>query len=284
MRLRCVRGTCFGLLVVPLVCRSNATSSGSAGSNARRALDPRSTGPSATSMISVAGSDRLARGADLTLGKQQEAWLQVVEVERILVVLVRGVERSGAGAQARLSRRAAVRGSDRRDDERHAIAASHPAGPPASRPARVDSRTQFIEDDDLPGLADDQAATAGITPLERRAEIVVGVSRAPGSHHGAEAYHPRHGLPAPHRGRCGPPRGRGLRPRRHRCGAREARGAVRGRRRPVSAVQNLEERLAIAAEGADYDAENPAVSVANAVVLYLGSQVARRASIVTRTS
>ena len=40
---------------------------------------------------------------------------------------------------------------------------------------------------------------------------------------------------------------------------------------PVSAVQNLEERLAIAAEGADYDAENPAVSVANAVVLYLGS-------------
>lgn len=41
---------------------------------------------------------------------------------------------------------------------------------------------------------------------------------------------------------------------------------------PVRAVQNLEERLAIAAEGADYDAENPAVSVANAVVLYLGSQ------------
>ena len=36
-------------------------------------------------------------------------------------------------------------------------------------------------------------------------------------------------------------------------------------------MQNLEERLAIADEGADYDAENPAVSVANAVVLYLGS-------------
>ncbi len=40
---------------------------------------------------------------------------------------------------------------------------------------------------------------------------------------------------------------------------------------PVRAVDNLEERLAIALEGADYDAENPAVSVAAAVALYLGS-------------
>ena len=38
---------------------------------------------------------------------------------------------------------------------------------------------------------------------------------------------------------------------------------------PVTAVDNLEERLAIAAEGADYDVEDPAVAVATAVVLYL---------------
>ncbi len=38
---------------------------------------------------------------------------------------------------------------------------------------------------------------------------------------------------------------------------------------PVTAIQNLEERLAIAAEGADYDIEDPAVSVATAVILYL---------------
>ena len=41
---------------------------------------------------------------------------------------------------------------------------------------------------------------------------------------------------------------------------------------PVTAVENLEERLALAAEGADYDAENPAVAVASAVVLYLASK------------
>jgi hypothetical protein len=41
---------------------------------------------------------------------------------------------------------------------------------------------------------------------------------------------------------------------------------------PVTAVENLEERLAVAAEGADYEVENPAVSVALAVVLYLASK------------
>ena len=41
---------------------------------------------------------------------------------------------------------------------------------------------------------------------------------------------------------------------------------------PVTAVENLEERLALAAEGADYDAEDPAVAVASAVVLYLASK------------
>jgi hypothetical protein len=40
---------------------------------------------------------------------------------------------------------------------------------------------------------------------------------------------------------------------------------------PVTAVENLEERLAIALEGADYDGENPAVAVASAVVLYLAA-------------
>jgi hypothetical protein len=40
----------------------------------------------------------------------------------------------------------------------------------------------------------------------------------------------------------------------------------------VTAVENLEERLALAAEGADYEAENPAVAVASAVVLYLASK------------
>ena len=40
---------------------------------------------------------------------------------------------------------------------------------------------------------------------------------------------------------------------------------------PVTAVENLEERLALAAEGADYEVEDPAVSVATAVVLYLAA-------------
>jgi hypothetical protein len=38
---------------------------------------------------------------------------------------------------------------------------------------------------------------------------------------------------------------------------------------PITAVDNIEERLAIAAEGADYDVDDPAVSVATAVVIYL---------------
>jgi hypothetical protein len=38
---------------------------------------------------------------------------------------------------------------------------------------------------------------------------------------------------------------------------------------PVQAIQNLEERLAIAAEGADYDIEQPVIAVATAVILYL---------------
>jgi hypothetical protein len=38
---------------------------------------------------------------------------------------------------------------------------------------------------------------------------------------------------------------------------------------PVTAIQNLEERLAIASEGADYDLEQPVIAVANAVILYL---------------
>jgi hypothetical protein len=41
---------------------------------------------------------------------------------------------------------------------------------------------------------------------------------------------------------------------------------------PVTAVENLEERLALADEGADYRIEDPAVSVATAVVLYLANK------------
>jgi hypothetical protein len=41
---------------------------------------------------------------------------------------------------------------------------------------------------------------------------------------------------------------------------------------PVTAVENLEERLALAAEGADYDVEDPSVAVASAVVLYLAGK------------
>ena len=41
---------------------------------------------------------------------------------------------------------------------------------------------------------------------------------------------------------------------------------------PVTAVENLEERLAVAAEGADYDVEDPGVAVATAVVLYLAGR------------
>jgi hypothetical protein len=44
---------------------------------------------------------------------------------------------------------------------------------------------------------------------------------------------------------------------------------------PVTAVENLEERLALASEGADYEVEYPAVSVATAVVLYLAAKRSR---------
>jgi hypothetical protein len=38
---------------------------------------------------------------------------------------------------------------------------------------------------------------------------------------------------------------------------------------PVTAIQNLEERLALAAEGVDADVADPSVAMANAVILYL---------------
>lgn len=38
---------------------------------------------------------------------------------------------------------------------------------------------------------------------------------------------------------------------------------------PVTAIENLEERVAIAVEGADVDIEDPAVSMAAATILYL---------------
>jgi hypothetical protein len=38
---------------------------------------------------------------------------------------------------------------------------------------------------------------------------------------------------------------------------------------PVTAIQNLEERVALAAEGVDADVDDPSVAVANAVILYL---------------
>ena len=41
---------------------------------------------------------------------------------------------------------------------------------------------------------------------------------------------------------------------------------------PITAVENLEERLALAAEGADYEIDDPSVSMATAVVLYLASK------------
>ena len=38
---------------------------------------------------------------------------------------------------------------------------------------------------------------------------------------------------------------------------------------PVTAIENLEERVAIAVEGADVDIEDPAASMATATILYL---------------
>jgi hypothetical protein len=38
---------------------------------------------------------------------------------------------------------------------------------------------------------------------------------------------------------------------------------------PITAVENIEERLAWALEGVDYDVEDPAVAVASAIVLHL---------------
>ena len=38
---------------------------------------------------------------------------------------------------------------------------------------------------------------------------------------------------------------------------------------PITAIQNLEERIALAAEGVDADSDDPSIAVANAVILYL---------------
>ena len=38
---------------------------------------------------------------------------------------------------------------------------------------------------------------------------------------------------------------------------------------PITAVQNLEERIALAAEAVDADVDDPSIAVANAVILYL---------------
>ena len=38
---------------------------------------------------------------------------------------------------------------------------------------------------------------------------------------------------------------------------------------PITAIQNLEERVALAAEGVDPGVDDPSIAVANAVVLYL---------------
>jgi hypothetical protein len=38
---------------------------------------------------------------------------------------------------------------------------------------------------------------------------------------------------------------------------------------PITAIQNLEERVAFASEGVDYDVSDPAVQMAGAVILYL---------------
>jgi hypothetical protein len=38
---------------------------------------------------------------------------------------------------------------------------------------------------------------------------------------------------------------------------------------PVTAIQNLEERVALAAEGVDVDVADPSIAVANAVIIYL---------------
>src|SRR3954469_14755422 len=38
---------------------------------------------------------------------------------------------------------------------------------------------------------------------------------------------------------------------------------------PITAIQNLEERIALAAEGVDADVDDSSIAVANAVILYL---------------
>ena len=38
---------------------------------------------------------------------------------------------------------------------------------------------------------------------------------------------------------------------------------------PIASIQNLEERIALAAEGVDADLDDPSIAVANAVILYL---------------
>jgi hypothetical protein len=38
---------------------------------------------------------------------------------------------------------------------------------------------------------------------------------------------------------------------------------------PITAIQNLEERLALAAEGVDSDGDDPSIAVSNATILYL---------------
>jgi hypothetical protein len=44
---------------------------------------------------------------------------------------------------------------------------------------------------------------------------------------------------------------------------------------PATAVENIEERLAIALEGADFEGEDPAIAVASAIVLFLAAHGGR---------
>ena len=94
-------GTCFGLLVVPLVCRSSATSSGAGASRVAAETGPTRGEPRWGARHerhvdeSRAAVRRLPRRLELARGDEQRARLEIVEVEGELRRGVGGVQRCG---------------------------------------------------------------------------------------------------------------------------------------------------------------------------------------------
>ena len=103
-RLRWRSGTCFGRLVVPLVCSSSATSSAPPSVADAPAARWRGRRLGSRGRTNVDDRDRARRGTgsgQLTLGHEEQARREVLEVERELVLRVGRIQRSRSGAERR---------------------------------------------------------------------------------------------------------------------------------------------------------------------------------------